>query len=57
MMNEEAGVGLSWIEALNPNFPTGAPGNFDSGGQVDWLSDRYMCNIFCGKQQGCTENI
>lgn len=35
MMNEEAGVGLSWIEALNPNFPTGAPGNFDSGGQVD----------------------
>lgn len=37
------------VEAPNSNFPTGASGNFDSGGQIDWFSIRYGCDILCGK--------
>ena len=54
-MNEEP-RGLPWAWGVDSNFPTGAPGNFDSGEQVDWLSNRYGCHIFYGKHQGGTEN-
>lgn len=28
------------LEALNSSFPTGAPGNFDSGVQGEWESGK-----------------
>ena len=30
------------LEASDSNFPTGAPGNFDSGEQVDWLPSLFI---------------
>ena len=49
-----APLGLRHPIPISPQEP---PGNFDSGGQVDGLSDGYGCNILCGKHQGGTENI
>ena len=55
-MNEKSQGSLR-LHASDSNFATGAPGDSARGEQIDGLSNRYRCHIFCSEHHGGTENI